>query len=531
MTTAIHTVPDIADRAEAAPAKQPRRFFSGRLGLGALAACGAVGLGLAATFIWPLVGASTTEIEPKTSGEASPSIVAAEEPGVVAMSADQQRAVGLKVGTATAGTAAEELTAPGRVAPDQGHFAFITARAPGVVRSVEVNIGQEVRAGDVLATIDSQEVGRARLELRTQSQLLEVARTEAEWQKEVYANTLELIDGLKRGDAPEEIQTRLGDRPVGAGRDLLMTAYAQYRLTSAALGRVNDLYKSGVVAIGRHQQAQSAYDAAAGSYQALLDSTGHEAKLANIRAQQALRQAETAVDVAREKLKILGVGLEEPTAAIAASSQASSASSVADESSLSTYALVAPFDGTILDRQLIVPGVSVDLTSRLFTLADLSTVWIEANVAEGDFEVLPHAGGGEVRFTSPAYPGREFAGRVLYRGDMVDEATRSIKLLAATDNAERLLKPGMYVDVLVRCPGEREAACVPDSALLTENEGSFVYVRTADDRFERRPVALGGLSEGVVAVVGGLEPGEEVVVEGASKLEAKLETTAQGSNG
>ena len=448
------------------------------------------------------------------------------EAGVVAMSEHQQRALGLKVGTATAGTAAEELIAPGRVAPDQGHFAFITARAPGVVRSVEVNIGQEVRAGDVLAVIDSQEVGRARLELRTQSQLLEVARTEAEWQREIYANTLELIDGLKRGDAPEAIQKQLGDRPVGAGRDLLMTAYAQYRLTTAALERVNDLYKNGVVAVGRRQQAETAHDAAAGSYQALLDSTGYEAKLANLRAQQALRQAETAVDVAREQLKILGVGLEEPAAAASPSSSAAE-----DESSLSAYTLVAPFDGTIIDRQFIAPGVSVDLTSRLFTIADLSTVWLEANVAEGDFAVLTHAKGGEVRFTSPAYPGREFAGRVLYRGDMVDEASRSVKLLAAADNAERLLKPGMYVDVVVRCPGEREAARVPGSALLTENEGSFVYVRADDGRFERRPVELGGLDGDFAAVVGGLEPGEEVVIEGASKLEAKLDAETKVKNG
>jgi len=528
MTTAIHTVSDITRRAEASSAKQRRRYFSGRLGLAAWAACGVVVLALGAMVAWPMVGASPTRVEiqaaVRSSGGASSKLAEPAESGVVVMSEHQQRAIGLKVGTASAGTTAEELIAPGRVAPDQGRFAFITARAPGVVRSVEANIGQEVRAGDLLATIDSQEVGRARLELRTQSQLLEVARTEAEWQKEIYANTLELIDGLKRGDAPEAIQKQLGDRPVGAGRDLLMSAYAQFRLTSAALGRVDDLYKKGVVAIGRHQQAETAYDAAAGSYQALLDSTGYEAKLANLRAQQALRQAETAVDVAREKLKILGVGLEEPTAP-------ASASTPADESSLSTYALIAPFDGTIIDRQLIAPGISVDLTSRLFTIADLSTVWLEANVAEGDFAILTRARGGEVRFTSPAYPGREFAGRVLYRGDMVDEATRSVKLLAAADNSERLLKPGMYVDVVVRCPGEREAARVPDSALLTENEGSFVYVRTAGDRFERRPVALGGLNDGFAAVVRGLEPGEEVVIEGASKLEAKLGAEAEGRNG
>lgn len=525
MSTASHNVTEIANRAEAASAKPRRRFFDGALGFNAWAICGAVVLGLGGAAGWWLMdfGAAGAEASVRSPGEAVAKVAAPSEPGVVSMSEHQQRAIGLKVGTATPGTAAEKLVAPGKVAPDQGRFAFITARAPGVVRSVEVNIGQEVRAGDVLAVIDSQEVGRARLELRTQSQLLEVARTEADWQKSIYANTLELIDALKRGDAPEAIQKQMADRPVGAGRDLLMTAYAQYRLTNSALGRVNDLYENGVVAEGRHQQAQTAFDAAAGRYQALLDSTGHEAKLANLRAQQLLRQAETAVDVAREQLKILGVGLTEPAAATSASSTAEVGSS------LSAYSLIAPFDGTIIDRQLIAPGISVDLTSRLFTIADLSTVWLEANVAEGDFAVLNQAKGAEVHFTSPAYPGREFAGRVLYRGDMVDEASRSVKLLAAADNAERLLKPGMYVDVIVRCPGQREAARVPDSALLTEDEGSFIYVRTHDERFERRTVALGGVENGFACLVEGLKAGEVVVIEGASKLEAKLD--AEGSNG
>lgn len=527
MLTATRIVSDLANRAETASTKPRRPLWVGRLGRSAWAVCGAIGLGIVAAVGWWFVDFAPAEIEAAVRAPASTlaNVAAAWEPGVVAMSEHQQRALGLRVETATLGSSAEELIAPGRVAPNQEQFAFITARAPGVVRSVEVNIGQEVRAGDVLAVIDSQEVGRARLELRTQSRLLEVARTEADWQSAIYANTLELIDALKRGDAPEAIQERLGDRPVGAGRDLLMTAYAQYRLTSSALGRVDDLYQKGVVAVGRRQQAQADFDAAAGRHQALLDSTGYEAKLANLRAQQALRQAETAVDVAREQLKILGVGLEEPAAA----SSASSAANV--ESSLSAYSLIAPFDGTIIDRQLIAPGISVDLTSRLFTIADLSTVWLEANVAEGDFAVLAHAKGAEIRFSSPAYPGREFAGRVVYRGDMVDEASRSVKLLAAADNADRLLKPGMYVDVIVRCPGEREAARVPDSALLTGNEGSFVYVRTHPERFERRSVALGGFDDGLAALVDGLKPGEVVVTEGASKLEAKLDAEARGSDG
>ena len=208
-------------------------------------------------------------------------------PGIVEMPQRQQHAVGLKIARAGSGITADEIKAPGRITADQEHFAFITPRAPGVVRSVAVNVGQEVKAGDVLATIDSPEVGRGRLELRTQSQLLEVARAQARWQKDVHANTLELIEGLKRGDEPDAIQARLGGRPVGTGRDRLMTAYAQYRLTSAALDRNKHLMESRAVSASQFQQVRAAYEAASGSYQALLDSTGYEARMADLRAEQA----------------------------------------------------------------------------------------------------------------------------------------------------------------------------------------------------------------------------------------------------
>jgi RND family efflux transporter MFP subunit len=450
------------------------------------------------------------------------------------MSPTQQRAVALKIAPARSGAALDEVKAPGRIAADQDHFAFINPRAPGVVRTVAVNIGQEVRAGDVLATIDSPEVGRARLELRTQGQLLAVAREQARWQAEIHANTVELVEGLKRGDEPDAIQWRLAGRPVGAGRDRLMSAYAQYRLASTAFERNQALMKSDAVSLSQYQQVRAAYEAAAGSYQALLDSTEYEAKMADLKAQQSLHQAETALDIARERLKILGVRedatIAGPEARPSLADRESEAVPAGD-ASLSTYELVAPFDGTILDRTLVVPGVSVYPADHLFTIADLSTVWVEVSVSEADFDELARAPEDEVRFESPAYPDRGFGGRVIYRGDLVDEASRSVKLLAAAPNPERLLKPGMFVEAIIRCQGDRGAALVPDSAVVAAGQGSFVFVRAGHGHFERRPVVAGGNCGGEVAVLRGLDPGEEVVVEGASSLEAVADSAADGGAG
>ena len=146
-----------------------------------------------------------------------------EQSSTVRLSADQQRAIGLRTALVTSGTSYDVLTAPGRVAPNETQFAYITPRAAGVVRSVTAHIGQDVKAGDLLATIDSPEVGDARLELYTRLQTLDVARAQADWQETIYRNTLELIERLEKGETPEQIHTALarqgGRREPGEAHD------------------------------------------------------------------------------------------------------------------------------------------------------------------------------------------------------------------------------------------------------------------------------------------------------------------------
>jgi RND family efflux transporter MFP subunit len=188
---------------------------------------------------------------------------------------------------------------------------------------------------------------------------------------------------------------------------------------------------------------------------------------------------------------------------------------------VSAYAIWAPFDGTVLDRERIVPGVYVDTTHRIFTLADLSSVWIEVNIHQSDFAALSRSRDAAVWITSPAYPGRRFEAEVLYTGDTVDDKTRTIKLLARAENSDRALKPGMFVEVALHLKGSRQAILIPDAAMVTEDDHMIVFVQTGPERFERRPVVTGASDGDKVAILKGLEPGDKVVVEGAFKLKAK----------
>jgi multidrug efflux pump subunit AcrA (membrane-fusion protein) len=489
--------------------------------------------------------------------------------GTVHLSVTQQRSIGLRTTAVGSGTSRHLVTAPGRVTPNETQYAYITPRASGVVRSVTAHLGQEVKAGDLLATIDSPVVGDARLDLYTRLQALEIATAQADWQATIFRNTLELIELLRKKESPQQIQELFAGKPVGENRERLLTAYAQYRLAEATMARNRDLYAQNLITSKQFQQVTAEYEVASATYQSLMDQMGFEVRLANTRAQQARKQAETAVRAAQERLRILGVkpdgtepevehgkvmgvgpdgtlpaldsgaapvsekpetvlpeAKERGTVAVEpVGSPKENARSPAD-APVSQYSIWAPFDGTILDREMIVPGVAVDATRRIFTLANLASVYVEASIHEQDFEALVRSQGGAIRFRSPAYPGRFFQGRVIYSGDLVEEASRTVKLLAKADNPERLLKPGMFVTVEILSPRESTTLHVPASAVLSQGDRSFVFVQSGPETFLRKDVELAAVRDDRALISHGLEPSDAVVVEGGFKLKA---IAAQGS--
>lgn len=453
----------------------------------------------------------------------------------------QQREVGLETMSVSPESARDGIAAPGRIAPDETKFAYITPRTPGIVRSVIGQIGQEVHAGDVLLTIDSVEVGEARLQYYTEGQNLQIARTQADWQETIYRNTLSLVEALRRGDSPDKISRDFEGHPVGSNRERLLTAYAEFRLAEATIERNRELDAQHLITPKQFQEVTAHFDAARATYQALIEQMGFETRIDKIKADQARRQAETSLQVVRERLRIHGVqptndrvgrgdmpsdhvtfepesGEEPPSSA---SNRYDPIRAELDESPASTYALVAPFDGTLLDRELVVSGVAVDRNHRLFTLGDLSTVWVEASIHESDFNMLANSQEGTVQFQSPAYPGQNFTGKVIYSGDIVDEKSRTVKLLARAENPDRLLKPGMFVDVHIFGTGRQTSLQIPASALLTDKDQVYVFLKTSAEQFLRRDIAVEAVTANHAVLKSGLNPGDDVVISGAFKLKAE----------
>ena len=183
----------------------------------------------------------------------------------------------------------------------------------------------------------------------------------------------------------------------------------------------------------------------------------------------------------------------------------------------------APFDGRIIARN-ITRGEVIETTEKLFVLADLSEVWVLANIPEKDIPFIPREGDQarqvEVRLT--AYPGEAFHGRITYVGDVLNPATRTMQLRLELPNQDRKLKPEMYATIRIYSAAHASVLAVPESAVQRDRDKRFVFVQRDAQTFEAREVKLGESNGELVKILDGLRDGEPVVTKGSFILKSEL---------
>lgn len=191
------------------------------------------------------------------------------------------------------------------------------------------------------------------------------------------------------------------------------------------------------------------------------------------------------------------------------------------DTAASTMRVVAPQAGVILQRPAIT-GMTVESATVLATIADLSPVWIMADVYERDFAAI--ATGASATVTAAAYPGLEWHGRVTYISPEVRPETRTAQVRIEVTNADRKLKFGMFVDVAI---GARvtTGVSVPAGAIQTIGAESVVFVPAGNSpgEFRERRVEPGHAQGDRVVVLDGLAAGEPVVTKGSFELRAEAE--------
>jgi membrane fusion protein, heavy metal efflux system len=186
--------------------------------------------------------------------------------------------------------------------------------------------------------------------------------------------------------------------------------------------------------------------------------------------------------------------------------------------------IMAPFDGRVIARNL-TKGEVVETTEKLFVVADLSEVWVLANIPEKDIPYIRSGGASSdqlVEVLVNAYPNEVFHGKLTYVGDVLDVATRTMNLRLELPNLDRKLKPEMYATIRVYSEPEKGVLILPEMSVQRERDRTFVFVQRDPQTFEVRDIKLGDSNGQVVKVLDGLREHESVVTKGAFVLKSEL---------
>ncbi|MDY0745994.1 efflux RND transporter periplasmic adaptor subunit [Paucibacter sp. R3-3] len=335
-----------------------------------------------------------------------------EDSRAVTLSAEQQKAAGIV--SVAAGPASLQSTSDfsGEIRFNDDRTAHVVPRLAGVAEAVPANLGQQVRAGQVLAVIASTALSEQRSELLTAQRRQEAAR------------------------ATYEREQRLWQQKISAEQDYLA-------------------------------------------------------------AQTALREADIAVDNARQKLAAIGAA--------------------GSSGPLNRFEIRAPFDGTLVEKHLS-RGEAVREDASIFTLSDLGTVWAEFAVAPKDLAVVRV--GQKVVVSSSAFD-EKVEGKVSYVGSLLGEQTRTARARVTLANPQGAWRPGLFVTVSVLGGEQAVAVSVPAEAVQTIANEAVVFRATAAG-FDAVPVKTGRSDARRVEIVQGLAAGDRVAAANAFVLKAEL---------
>src|SRR5882757_2351452 len=248
----------------------------------------------------------------------------------------------------------------------------------------------------------------------------------------------------------------------------------------------------------QHQRAKDLFE---GKAVPLKDFQQAEATL--IQAQNDLRSTETALEAARNKLRILGLTDD----AISAFQEKGSINP--------NTTIFSPITGTVVQRK-IGPGqyVNSGASDPVFVIGDLSTVWLTAFVRETDAAMV--SVGQEIAFNVLALPGRPLTARINYVAAAIDPATRRLLARATIDNKAGLLKPEMFANVTIYSAGDHPAIGVPKQPLIYEGDQVRLWIAHEDKSIELRQIKTGLINGDLVEVQGNnLKPGDQIVTKGS----------------
>ena len=230
-----------------------------------------------------------------------------------------------------------------------------------------------------------------------------------------------------------------------------------------------------------------------------------------LKARQDFSEAEADLLLAKERFRLLGLEVE----------QVETDTNSTDRKP-PLIPVCAPLSGVIIEKT-VTKGEMIGPEKTLFTVADLSTLWLMVDIYEQDLRKVRD--GMQVKLSVSAYPGKEFRGRISYLGDVMDEKTRTVKARVTIDNRDGFLKPGMFAEVSINSikdAGGEKVIAISEEAVFIDGSERYVFIQEGDGRFVARRVSVGPASGAKIEIKYGLKVGDAVVTKGVFTLKSEL---------
>ena len=458
--------------------------------------------------------ASRKSADPSTPAKEAASKKEGGDGGPIVLSAEQKDLLKLKIEPAKLGLPEETLGATGRISVNPDRTVIIAPRSAGRVVKITARLGQTVASGEVLALLDSMEAAEAMAELTQNESTLALAQARADKEKQLYEAKLRVLETVGRQESAEAAGRTLAQVELGRLKQEYIAALARLELAHANHDRQQLLVEKKIGARKDLIEAEKGLIAARGEVDAVAETIRINARQDLLTAETALQQARSQRDKTRDKLRLLGFNGPLP---------AEGGKSAAESRPL--LPLVAPFNGTLVDRQ-ITEGQLVEQGFAAFRLADLSTVWALLDVPETEAGRI--RAGQQVTLEAVGESGRTQKGRVAYVGDVIDDPTRTVKVRVELADSDRLFRPGMFVNARITVRQEGSPVIqLPSGAVFLLEDASVVFVEGGDG-IRPRPVKAEHRAGGQAIIRQGLSPGERVVTEGGFALKAHILKTKMG---
>jgi cobalt-zinc-cadmium efflux system membrane fusion protein len=458
----------------------------------------------------------------------------------VPVTQEQVQRLDIRISRAERGAIKREIRVPGEIKVNSDRMAHVAPRAAGVVRDVLKVLGDSVKAGEPLAWIESDKLAEAKLDFYAKESEVGCCEIKLPRAKAIFENVAKLAV-LLRKEAPETEIRKQDSLEMGKYRGLLLTSYSAYLAARTNHKRESALHAKKISSGRELLDSETALKQARTKFHAILDTARYETLIAYTEAVQERQVAVFNAVAAEKRLRLKGADdrivaelrkLVPKTASLKPclcddpncqdGKLPSVAQTLSKDGRFTWYALRAPFDGTVIAKHIVI-GESIDETVEVFTVANLSTIWVDLAISQDNIASVQEGYGVTVRLPD----GAKSEGKIEFVSPIVASDSRTAMARVVLDNSTGRFRPGTFVDAAIGVPSQEDALIIPKAAVQLVNDHPCVFV-WGDSEFTLREVVTGATDGRRIEILRGLKVGDAVASKNAFHLKAEYVKSRAG---